>query len=96
MTQPRRKGASRIADISPEILTALNEGREETATLVEWLAIDMPTLVANVAPQVGLADQTTALVSQANDLEVTVQGRGAELVEPGLGMAGGNGDDYVI
>ena len=28
--------------------------------------------------------------------KVTVQGRGAELVEPGLGMAGGNGDDYVI
>lgn len=68
MNEPRRKGASRIADIPPEVLTALNEGREETATLVEWLAIDMPTLMANIAPQVGLDDRAADLVAAAEAL----------------------------
>ena len=68
MTQPRRKGAARIADIPPDILTALNEGREETVTLVEWLAIDMATLMGNVAPQVGLAERSAELVLSAQAL----------------------------
>lgn len=63
MTQPRRKGASRIADIPPDVLAALNEGREETATLAEWLAIDMPALMEHVAPQVGLANQAAELIA---------------------------------
>ena len=33
--QPRRKGAMHRPDIPPEVLRALNEGREETITLVE-------------------------------------------------------------
>jgi 3-methyladenine DNA glycosylase AlkC len=68
MTQPRRKGASRIADIPSNVLVALNEGREETATLVEWLAIDMAALVGNVAPGVGLAENVDALVVAADAL----------------------------
>ena len=68
MTEPRRKGASRIADIPTAVLAALNEGREETATLVEWLAIDMPILMGNIAPQVGLSDQTASLVADTHAL----------------------------
>ena len=68
MTEPRRKGASRIADIPPDVLAALNEGREETVTLVEWLAIDMPTLMGYIAPEIGLADKTHILVSAAQAL----------------------------
>ena len=36
--QSRRKGATRRSEIPPEVLTALNEGREETITLVEWFS----------------------------------------------------------
>ncbi len=52
--EPRRKGAVRRADIPPEILLALNEGREETVTLVEYLAIDMSVLLRSILPSVGL------------------------------------------
>ncbi len=55
-TAPRRKGAVRRADIPPDVLRALNEGREETTTLVEWLAIDMRTLLQSVIPQAGLEE----------------------------------------
>ena len=47
MPGSRRKGASRRADIPAAVLSALNEGRDETVTLVEWLAIDMATLVGH-------------------------------------------------
>ncbi len=83
MTVPRRKGASRMADIPPEILEALHEGREETATLVEWLAIDMPTLMGNIAPHVGLGDKTPGLVAAAKALT----GQGVTRRMRGIGRA---------
>ena len=49
-TPGRRKGATRRADIPPDVLRALNEGREETITLAEWLAIDMPSLLRSKTP----------------------------------------------
>ncbi len=50
----RRKGASRRADIPPDVLEGLNRGELETVTLVEWLAIDMPTLLRHALADVGV------------------------------------------
>ena len=79
MTQPRRKGAVRMSAIPPDVLRALNEGREETITLVEWLAIDMRTLLRSIAPAVGLVammDQIEKAYDELADKGVTVRLRG--------------------
>ena len=65
---PRRKGAVRRSDIPSDVLRALNEGREETITLVEWLAIDMPTLLRSTLPEIGLADSVEELGRVADGL----------------------------
>jgi 3-methyladenine DNA glycosylase AlkC len=56
-----RKGARRMSEIPPAILKALNEGREETRTLVEWLAIDTDTLLGHVLRDIGLARDAARL-----------------------------------
>jgi 3-methyladenine DNA glycosylase AlkC len=56
-----RKGARRMSEIPPAVLRALNEGREETRTLVEWLAIDTDTLLRHVLEDVGLAREAARL-----------------------------------
>ena len=66
--KPRRKGAARREDIPPDVLHALNKGLDETVTLVEWLAIDMPKLLGSILLGVGLADEAPALVKQALSL----------------------------
>jgi 3-methyladenine DNA glycosylase AlkC len=48
MTEPKRKGARSIKDITPDIMQQLNSGRIESANLVEWLAIDQKLLLENV------------------------------------------------
>lgn len=51
MTEPR-KGASRRADISPELLAKLNAGTEQTATLAEGLAVDFALLLQAAVPDI--------------------------------------------
>lgn len=50
MSASSRKGAARIADIPPEILSGLNAGRLEAATLVENLGTDFSCLLGAVFP----------------------------------------------
>ena len=56
-----RKGARRMSEIPPAVLKALNEGREETRTLVEWLAIDTATLLRHVLRDIGFAREAPKL-----------------------------------
>ena len=66
---PRRKGARRMSEIPPEVLRGLNEGRLQTLTLVEWLAIDGAQLAEHVARGIGLrGSDSKALVARAQVL----------------------------
>ncbi len=65
---PRRKGAIRRSEIPPDVLRGLNEGREETITLVEWLAIDIATLLRAIVPDVGLVEARDQLEEVAMSL----------------------------
>lgn len=47
----KRKGASKLVDVTPKIKAALESGKLETATLVEGLSIDFATLLGNVFPE---------------------------------------------
>ena len=66
--QSAERGAVRRSDIPPDILEGLNEGRLETVTLAEWLAIDMSTLLRSILPAVGLADAEEALAEAVHRL----------------------------
>lgn len=46
----RRTGASRVADVPPDVLAALNAGTAEAATLAEGLAVDFAALAAAAFP----------------------------------------------
>lgn len=50
-----RKGAARRADVGPDLLAALNAGREQTRTLSEVLAMDLAALMAAVVPDLDAA-----------------------------------------
>ena len=83
---PRRKGAVRRSDIPADVLRALNEGREETITLVEWLAIDVRVLLRAIIADVGLDEVRAELKTEAERLAAMgvterLRGMGAVLFE---------------
>jgi len=47
-----RKGARRMSQIPKAVLAALERGEEETANLVEWLAVDTAKLLRNVLREI--------------------------------------------
>jgi len=55
----------RIAEIPPDVLRGLNEGRIETITLVEWLAVDGAVLARHVLPQVGFDPRASRRLVEA-------------------------------
>ena len=85
-----RKGAVRRSDIPPDVLRALNEGRDETITLVEWLAIDASALLGNILSDVGLEASRSRILEGYEPLRdegitARVRGAGKLLFEAGLG-----------
>ncbi len=63
MTSARRKGASRAADIPPEVLERLSLGEISALTLTECLAVDQARLLRRVFPE--LSADTLALADAA-------------------------------
>jgi 3-methyladenine DNA glycosylase AlkC len=59
-TLPRRVGAVRRTGIPPAVLIALNAGEIETATLAEWLAVDLQALLGIFAAESGVYDRIPA------------------------------------
>ena len=80
---PRRKGSLRRSDIPPDVLRGLNEGRLETITLVEWLAIDGAALASSVLPKVGFGKDAAGLV----DIAAALKSEGIVRRVKGLGEA---------
>ena len=69
MSEPRRKGALRRADIPPAIRAQLNAGTLETATLAEFLVLDFAALLTAAIPD--LPSATVRRVREAHQLGVT-------------------------
>jgi len=76
---PPRKGARTIAAIPPATLRELNAGRDETRTLVEWLAVDPAKLWKAVADDTGLPwdKQVQAELRELSEAKAMARMRGA-------------------
>lgn len=82
-----------MAEIPTGVLRALNEGREETITLVEWLAIDPFVLLKNILPEVGLGREARTILEKVQPLRAEkilrrMNGIGAALHEVLKGRRG--------
>lgn len=82
-----RKRATRVSDIDPEILTALSHGEQQSATLVEVLAIDQTLLLRSVFPALSTQSLQTAEVACQQGIVKRMAGISAILLAE-LGMAG--------
>ena len=82
-----RKGATRAADIPPEVLKALSRGQLQSATLAEGLALDQALLLRTVFPD--LSRPTLSAADNACRLGILkrMAGIGAALLNE-LGAAG--------
>lgn len=74
-----RTGATRRADIPPEILHALTAGTLETATLAEGLAIDFAALFSVIAPD--LAESAAQRLPPALGITQRMAAAGALMIE---------------
>lgn len=76
---PTRKGASRPADVPPDVLTGLNAATDETATLAEGLAIDFAVLMRQVVPEA--ADAAVARLKPTSGITTRMATAGEILLE---------------
>ncbi|NOK02954.1 MULTISPECIES: DNA alkylation repair protein [Myxococcus] len=88
MSPPRpRKGATRAADIPPDVLDALSRGEMQTATLAECMAIDQARLLRAVFPELSADALATADAACKLGILKRMSTIGALLLEE-LGTAG--------
>lgn len=69
MNEIKRKGAKRTKDIPADILEQLNQGKIETANLVEWLAVDQRLLLENLLKENGRTDYLKPVLSKIVQLK---------------------------
>lgn len=65
----KRKGARSTKDIPVPILQQLNEGKIETANLVEWLAVDQRVLLANILTQNNRTHYLQSVLDEVDQLK---------------------------
>jgi 3-methyladenine DNA glycosylase AlkC len=95
--QPRT-GASRIADIPPEILEQLNRGAIEAKTLAENLAIDCLALFETVFPRAPAERRAAVAAARSRGVLERTRMVGAQLAELGadaIEAAAGHTSDTV-
>ncbi|MDO4231489.1 MAG: DNA alkylation repair protein [Lautropia sp.] len=82
-----RKGATRAADIPPDVLASLSRGESSALTLTETLAVDQRILARSVFP--GLAPDVLKAVDAAADLGILKRMQGvAQALLQALGDGG--------
>ncbi len=97
MTHYTRKGARSIKDIPEDIMIQINEGREETANLTEWLAVDQKILLEHVLRRLDRPEYIKSVVSRIDQLDrQTVNTRNEAIGETLLTLAAGNHDEEIF
>ncbi|CAI1628135.1 DNA alkylation repair enzyme [Serratia grimesii] len=84
---PTRKGATRVSDIAPDILDALSRGEQQSATLVEVLALDQILLLHTAFPALSPQALQAAEAACKQGIVKRMEGIGAILLSE-LGTAG--------
>ncbi|WP_413205667.1 DNA alkylation repair protein [Rhodospirillum sp. A1_3_36] len=87
VTAVRRKGAGKVADVTPELLARLHGGLEETLTLSECLAVDFAEMARGCLPTASAEAVAAAVDPSAGITRRMAQAAGALSVESVEGLA---------
>ncbi|MBP1989788.1 DNA alkylation repair protein [Paenibacillus eucommiae] len=64
----QRKGARKVSEIPDEVVSLLHKGHLQTVNLTEWLAVDHTILLQNVLSELGLKQESDAMLFAINHL----------------------------